>query len=63
MDTVIRPLLLRTRRRFHKARQHVDRGRLAGAVGAEESEALALGDVQRYVVYGDEAAKRLARRP
>src|SRR5690606_34718240 len=41
------------------AHHHPDRGRLAGAVGAEKAVDRALGDLQREVVDGDEGAEPL----
>jgi len=40
---------------------HVDRGGLAGAVGAEKTEDLALGDVERNVVHRDQRVEALAQ--
>src|SRR6185503_2292945 len=47
-------------RRRQQAAQHPNRRRLAGAVRAKEAENLALGDVEREVIDGEEVAE-LAR--
>ncbi len=44
--------------RREQAGEHLDGGRLAGAVGAEEAEDLALGDLEAHMVDGDEIAER-----
>ena len=38
------------------ADEHLDGGRLAGAVGAEQSDDLALGEAERDPVHGSEGA-------
>ena len=47
--------------RPHQARQHADRGRLAGPVGAEETEDLPGTDLESDVASGDEFAVALAQ--
>jgi hypothetical protein len=42
-------------------RQHPDGGRLAGAVGSEEGEDLALRHIKTDIVHGGEVAKRLGQ--
>ena len=42
--------------RPHEIEQHADGGRLAGAVGAEEAEHLALRDLERQVLEADDGA-------
>ena len=49
----------RAARRREQRRQHLDGGGLAGAVGAEEREDLARGDVERDVVDRCDLAERL----
>ena len=49
----------RTRRREQRARQHVEDRALAGAVGADQAENLALLDLERHAVNSGEAAKAL----
>ena len=44
-------------RRLQQPAQHADRGRLAGAVAAEEAEDLALAHVERQAIDGDEVAE------
>src|SRR3954462_9017756 len=46
-------------RRQEKCGEHLDRCGFAGAVGAEEREALALADGKGNVVYGGNVAKAL----
>ena len=41
------------------ARDHVEQRRLAGAVRPDDAADLALGDVERHLVDGDEAAEAL----
>ena len=45
--------------RRKQSAQDADGGRFAGAVGPEESEDLALRDLERDVVHGDEIAEAL----
>ena len=39
--------------------EHLDRGGLAGAVGAEEGKDFSFGDVERHVIDGFDLAERL----
>ena len=45
--------------RLQEAREHLHGGRLAGAVGAEKAQHLALLDPERYAVDGDDVTEAL----
>ena len=54
------PTVRRAARRLQQPAQHADRRRLAGAVAAEEAEDLALRDVERQPIDGDERRRSAA---
>jgi hypothetical protein len=43
------------------AREHPHRGGLAGAIGADQAEDFALGDVEIELIDGDDLAERAAQ--